>query len=547
MMTDLLRPFFDGSYAPHGYCLLWQPELIWTHVITDTLIAGAYFSIPLVLIVMIRRRADIAFGWVFWLFAMFITACGVTHVMGIWTLWNGNYGVEALVKVVTAVVSVATAITLWPLLPKVIALPSPKMLRVANAELAATIAERDAALVRMHEEMTQRELAETALLQARKLEALGQLSGGISHDFNNVLQAVGGNLELIGRGSHDPERMARWTRNAMKAVQHGKSLAGQMLAFSRVQALAVTTVTIAPMVAGMADLIRGSIGPANRLEIDPIDPALAVTTDMAQIELAILNLAINARDAMPRGGTLRVAAHARTGKVHADLPKGDYVEISVADDGVGMLPEVLDRALEPFFTTKAVGEGAGLGLSMVFGVARQSGGTVALRSQPGTGTVVSLFLPRVAAVAANIAGDDPEYGTGEAVAATLAGRSILLIDDDDDVRATVLEILSEAEARVISANSGDAGLQHLRHMRPDLMIVDFAMPGINGAEVATLARATCVGLPVLIVTGHARSAELDAVAGQGVGVLRKPFTADALIRTASGLVSGRPKVDARPA
>lgn len=542
-MTNLLRPFFDGSYAPHGYCLLWQPELIWTHVITDTLIAAAYFSIPLVLIVLVRRRADIAFGWVFWLFAVFITACGLTHVMAIWTLWNGSYGVEALIKVVTAVASVATAITLWPMLPKALALPSPATLRAANAELAATIAERDMALARMREEMAQREQAETALLQARKLEALGQLSGGIAHDFNNVLQAVGGNLELIERGSHDPDRMTRWTRNALKAVGHGKSLTGQMLAFSRVQALAVTTVMIAPMVTGMADLIRGSIGPTNRLEIDPIDPTLAVTTDVAQIELAILNLAINARDAMPRGGVVRIAAHARSGKVHPDLPKGDYVEIIVADDGVGMLAEVLDRALEPFFTTKAVGEGAGLGLSMVFGVARQSGGTVALQSQPGMGTTVSLFLPRAAPVALDAMGGEDEGGAGGAL--TLAGRNILLIDDDDDVRATVLEMLSEADARVISANSGDAGLQHLRHKRPDLMIVDFAMPGMNGAEVATLARATYVGLPVLIVTGHARSAELDAVAGQGVGVLRKPFTADALIRAGNALLSGGRVVGAR--
>ena len=542
-MTNLLRPFFDGSYAPHGYCLLWQPELIWTHVVTDTLIAAAYFSIPLVLIVLIRRRADIAFGWVFWLFALFITACGLTHVMSIWTLWNGNYGIEALVKVVTAIVSVATAITLWPLLPKVVALPSPGTLRAANTALAATIAERDAALERMREEMAQREQAEAALLQARKLEALGQLSGGIAHDFNNILQAVGGNLELIERGTADPDRIARWTRNAQKAVGHGKSLTGQMLAFSRVQALAVTTVRIAPMVKGLADLIRGSIGPINRLEIDPIDPMLAVKTDTAQIELAILNLAINARDAMPRGGVVRVSAQARSGKVHPDLPKGDYVEIIVADNGVGMLPEVLDRALEPFFTTKAVGDGAGLGLSMVFGVTRQSGGTVALQSQPGMGTAVSLFLPRAAPAAADVTGDESEGDAGGA--ATLAGRNILLIDDDDDVRATVLEMLVEAEARVISANSGDAGLQHLRHMRPDLMIVDFAMPGMNGAEVATLARATYVGLPVLIVTGHARSAELDAVAGQGVAVLRKPFTADALIRAGNALLSGGRVMGAR--
>ncbi|OHT20744.1 MULTISPECIES: ATP-binding protein [Edaphosphingomonas] len=535
-MLDLFRPFFDGSYAPHGYCLLWQPELIWTHVIADALIALAYFSIPLVLISFVRRRNDIVFGKVFWLFALFITACGLTHVMAIWTLWDSVYGLEAIVKVVTAGASVATAATLWPLLPKALALPSPAALRAANAELAATISERDAALARMREEMAQREQAEAALLQSRKLEALGMLSGGIAHDFNNLLQAVGGNLELIERRSTEPDRVQRWSRNAHKAVQHGKALTSQMLAFSRVQKLVMATVSVAAVLDNVSELLKGSIGPSNRLEIVPIDEDLAVATDKAQLELAILNLVINARDAMPKGGTIAISAEGRTGDVHADLPVGDYVEISVRDNGVGMLPEVLERALEPFFTTKVVGEGAGLGLSMVFGVARQSGGTVQLDSTPGAGTTVSLILPRVPMRAVG----EEEGNVAETVAEggrSLAGRSILLIDDDDGVRETLVEALSEAEAKVVSASSGDVGLQHLRRMRPDLLVVDFAMPGLSGAEVASLARATHAGLPVLIVTGHARTAEVDAIAGPRVTVLQKPFSADTLIRTANSMIA----------
>ncbi|MDX3883457.1 MAG: ATP-binding protein [Sphingomonas sp.] len=535
-MLDLFRPFFDGSYAPHGYCLLWQPELIWTHVIADALIALAYFSIPLVLISFVRRRNDIVFGKVFWLFALFITACGLTHVMAIWTLWDSVYGLEAIVKAVTAGASVATAATLWPLLPKALALPSPAALRAANAELAATISERDAALARMREEMAQREQAEAALLQSRKLEALGMLSGGIAHDFNNLLQAVGGNLELIERRSTEPDRVQRWSRNAHKAVQHGKALTSQMLAFSRVQKLVMATVSVAAVLDNVSELLKGSIGPSNRLEIVPIDEDLAVATDKAQLELAILNLVINARDAMPKGGTIAISAEGRTGDVHADLPVGDYVEISVRDNGVGMLPEVLERALEPFFTTKVVGEGAGLGLSMVFGVARQSGGTVQLDSTPGAGTTVSLILPRVPMRAVG----QEEGNVAETVAEggrSLAGRSILLIDDDDGVRETLVEALSEAEAKVVSASSGDVGLQHLRRMRPDLLVVDFAMPGLSGAEVASLARATHAGLPVLIVTGHARTAEVDAIAGPRVTVLQKPFSADTLIRTANSMIA----------
>jgi len=532
LVLDLLRPFFDGSYAPHGYCLLWQPELVWTHVVADALIALAYFSIPIVLVALVRRRADIDFGWVFWLFALFIMACGLTHVMSIWTLWHGNYGVEAVVKVITAIASVATAIMLWPLLPKALALPSPRSLRAANAELAAMISERDSALAKMRDEMAQRERAETALLQSRKLEALGQLSGGIAHDFNNLLQAISGNLELMEKFGSDPDRVQRWGRNALKAIEHGKALTGQMLAFSRVQKLTMGPVRVSTLIDEIANLLQNSIGPTNRLAIDPIDPDLVMTTDKAQIELALLNLAINARDAMPRGGDVKISAQARSGRVHPDLPKGDYVEIIVSDTGVGMLPEVLERAMEPFFTTKTVGEGTGLGLSMVFGVARQSGGGVVLQSRPGEGTTVSLFLPRSPIPAE----DDRSDPAQPSAAQDLAGRTVLMIDDDDTVREAMVEALSETKAKVVSASSGDSGLQHLRHMRPDLLIVDFAMPDINGAEVAALARATYADLPVLVVTGHAISEELEAIAGPGVQVLRKPFTIEALLRAVAGLL-----------
>lgn len=531
-MPDMLRAFFDGSYAPHGYCLLWQPELIWTHVIADALIALAYFSIPLVLIALVKKRVDFDFGWVFWLFALFITACGFTHVMSIWTLWHSSYGVEAVVKVVTAAASVATAIMLWPLLPKVLALPSPRALRTANAELAATISERDSALARMRDEMAQRELMEAALLQSRKLEALGQLSGGIAHDFNNLLQAIGGNLELMAKFSNDPDRVQRWSRNAHKALDHGKTLAGQMLAFSRVQKLTMGPVEIAGLISGMTDLLQNSIGPTNRLEIDPVDPDLVAMTDEGQIALALLNLAINSRDAMPRGGTVRISAHARSGQVHPDLSQGDYVEIVVDDSGVGMLPEVLERALEPFFTTKAVGEGTGLGLSMVFGVARQSGGTVALRSKPGEGATISLFLPRTR-IPAKVR---PTAGKQAIPMQDLSDRQLLLIDDDDQVREMIADTLTDTGARVISAASGEAGLRHLQKLRPDLMIVDFAMPEMNGAEVTSLARATYAGLPVLVVTGHAISEELDAVTGPDVRVLRKPFTLDSLLNAISEML-----------
>ena len=530
-MLDPLKPFFDGSYAPHGYCLLWQPELIWTHVVADSLIALAYFSIPIALIAVVRRRQDIAFGWIFWLFALFITACGATHVMAIWTLWNGNYGIEAILKVVTAIASVATAIVLWPLIPKILALPSPAKLRMVNADLERMVEQRNHAILELQEQSTQRARAEAALVQSQKLEAVGQLTGGIAHDFNNLLQAIAGSLELTLRHPHDEQRIARWSRNALKAVESGQSLTNRLLAFARVQHLTLAPTQVAPLIEGMSELVQRSIGPMVELSIEPENRHATVLADRTQLELAILNLAINARDAMPDGGTLRISTSSYSGKVHPDLPEGDYLEIMVADTGTGMSAEVLGRALEPFFTTKGVGKGTGLGLSMVFGVVTQSGGGVSIESEPSRGTRVRLFLRQVAARDEQVTATQAREAD-----AALGGRTVLLIDDDDRVRDILEDILTDAGASVLAAASGEAGLNLLAAKRPDLMIVDFAMPGMNGAEVTRRARALYDNLPILIVSGFAESAKLTDVTGPGVDLMRKPFRNNDLLKAAERLL-----------
>lgn len=533
-MTDILKPFLDGSYAPHGYCLLWQPELIWTHVVADSLIALAYFSIPVALITLVRRRKDIAFGWIFWLFALFIMACGASHVMSIWTLWNGSYGIEALVKVVTAFASVATAIILWPLIPKAIALPSPAKLRGVNADLERMVEERDRAIAALKEQSLQRERAEAALVQSQKLEAVGQLTGGIAHDFNNLLQAIAGSLELTLHKPDDAGRVTRWSNNALKAVEAGKSLTSRLLAFSRVQQLALVPIRLAPLIEEMAEIIQRSIGPMIRLDIAPIDPGVGVITDKTQLELALLNLSINARDAMPDGGTLSIAAKARSGKVHPELDEGDYVELSVTDSGAGMNQETLQRVFEPFFTTKGTGKGTGLGLSMVFGVVTQSGGTVTIESEVGKGTAVRLFLRRVAEA-------EMPASSGSSTArienAELSGRTILLIDDDERVREVMADTLTDAGAQVVAAANGEEGMERFAAQKPDIVIVDFVMPGMNGAEVARLVRAADSRLPVLIVSGFAQSASLAELTGPEVNLLRKPFRNSDLLKAAEQLLT----------
>jgi len=382
--------------APHGYCLLWQPELIWTHVIADALIAGAYFSIPIAIIRFVTGRKDIEFSWIFWLFALFIVACGTTHLMSIWTLYNADYGWEAVIKIITAIASVGTAIVLWPLIPRALALPSPLQLKQANTELSIRIRERDDALDRLKREVSERERAEAALLQAQKMEAVGQLTGGIAHDFNNLLQAMSGTLELIRHQPGDAEKVRRWAERGMQAAERGSRLTGQLLAFSRVQKLDLRPVEVTPLIEEMLELFSRTLGTAVRIVTDLADENAVVSADKTQLELALLNLAINARDAMPEGGTLTIATKSDP---HCDpdaYPEG-CVEISVTDTGLGMPPDVVARAFEPFFTTKGVGKGTGLGLSMVYGVARQSGGEARIESSPGEGTTIHIRLRRAAA------------------------------------------------------------------------------------------------------------------------------------------------------
>jgi signal transduction histidine kinase len=296
-----------SELAPHGYCLLWQPELIWTHVIADALIAAAYFSIPIAILRFVTGRPDIEFSWIFWLFALFIIACGTTHLMAIWTLWNPDYGWEALIKLITAIASVGTAIVLWPLIPRALAIPSPLQLRQANAELSQRVRERDDALDRLKREIEDRQRAEAALAQAQKMDAVGQLTGGIAHDFNNLLAVVIGNLDMIGRKTDD-ERTRRLAGNALQAAERGAKVTGQLLAFSRTQRLEVRPTEVRSLVEGLTDLIRQTVGPAVQLDVDVAEAGVAVLADPNQLELALLNLAIKRRDAMPGGGTLRLAA-----------------------------------------------------------------------------------------------------------------------------------------------------------------------------------------------------------------------------------------------
>jgi PAS domain S-box-containing protein len=402
-----------------------------------------------------------------------------------------------------------------------------RKLRGVNDTLERRVAERtadlSAALERLRAEVAERVRAEEALRQAQKMEAVGQLTGGIAHDFNNLLTPIMGGLELIATRTTD-ERTKRIADTALEAARRGAKLTGQLLAFSRIQRISMTPVAVNELIANMKDLLSHTIG--GNVNVDTrLDPNAPLgICDSNQLENAVLNLAINARDAMPEGGTLTISTGRTEISSDPELEPGDYVRVSVADTGEGMPPEVMARAMEPFFSTKPLGKGTGLGLAQVYGIARQSGGTVRIESEPGRGTIVHLLLRAGAPGDREVTRQTNDAGEPIAPAAAAAAAQILVIDDDEDVRAFLADALDGLGYSVDQAEDGTSALAHLEQQRPDLILVDYAMPGMNGAEVAREARKLRPGIPIIFVTGYAESEQLESALGDDIPLLRKPFT-----------------------
>ena len=361
------------------------------------------------------------------------------------------------------------------------------------------------------------EEAREALLQSQKMEAIGHLTGGIAHDFNNLLMAIQGSLELLQRRlpGHDP-KIARLIDNAVHGTRRGAALTQRMLAFARRQELKLASLDVREVVQQMTNLLQSSLGPSVRVETRFPGELPRVTADATQLELALLNLAINGRDAMPGGGTITIGATER-----ADVPglkAGNYLCVSVADTGTGMDDETLKRAMEPFFTTKGVGKGTGLGLPMVHGMAEQSGGKLLLKSAPGTGTTAELYLP-VAASANALPEQSAESHSLSAVTKKLA---ILSVDDDPLVALNTSALLEELGHTVYSAPSALQALDILRREKKiDLMITDQLMPDMTGSELAARIRTENADMPIILATGYA---ELAPGEGEGLPRLAKPFS-----------------------
>ena len=391
-----------------------------------------------------------------------------------------------------------------------------------NAELESRVQERTGQLMQ----------AEEALRQAQKMEAVGQLTGGIAHDFNNLLTGITGSLELLERrlASGRTAGLDRYIDAAQSSAKRAAALTQRLLAFSRRQTLDPRPLDANRLISGMEDLIRRSIGPTILLEVAHAGGLWTTRVDPGQLENALLNLCINARDAMaPGGGRLTIETANKWLDDRAardrDLAPGQYVSICVTDTGAGMTPEVIDRAFDPFFTTKPLGQGTGLGLSMIYGFVRQSGGQVRIYSEVGAGTTMCLYLPRHLGPAeedTHVPSTEPDMGHGE---------TVVVIDDEPVVRNLVVEVLNEQGYRVLEAEDGPSGLKLLQSLPAiDLLITDVGLPGgMNGRQIADAARLQRPGLKVLFMTGYAENAVVgNGHLDLGMAIITKPFETLAL-------------------
>ncbi|MGP6423863.1 PAS domain-containing protein [Pseudomonas pharyngis] len=398
---------------------------------------------------------------------------------------------------------------------------------------------------RLQNEMFERERAEDALRHAQKMEAVGQLTGGIAHDFNNMLTGIIGSLDLMQRyiANGRADEIGRFTDAAVSSANRAAALTHRLLAFSRRQSLDRKTLDVNELIRSLEDLIRRTKGDPIELKLRLADNVWSVSTDVSQLENALLNLVINARDAMPDGGELLI----ETANVYLDgndittlepVKAGDYLMLAVSDNGTGMTPSVRSKAFDPFFTTKPIGQGTGLGLSMIYGFAQQSGGHVSLDSLPGQGTCVRLYLPRLHA-------PEPEQPLAETVSETptpATGETVVVVEDDPAVRMLVMDLLKELGYRAHEAEDARSALPLLESdMRVDLLVTDVGLPGMNGRQLAEIARQHRPGLKVLFMTGYAqKAAERQGFLEDGMDMVAKPFSIEQLAGKIRTMISQNP-------
>ena len=521
-----------STLTPRGACLSWQPELIWLNVVSDATVALAFLAMAFVLGYYVwRRRRQVMFGGVFWLFAIFATVCALTHLLSIVTIWVPAYGIEAVTKAALAPIALAITTALLLLLPRLLVLPT----RIQLAEAYAAL-EKESSQRRKAEAMVKRfqeiEAHEAQVRQAQKMEAIGQLTGGVAHDFNNILTVITGTIEILGDAVKDRPHLAQIADLISAAAARGADLTKHLLAFSRRQPLQPRSTDINALVVDAARLLRPTLGEDIEIESMLAHDLAPALIDPSQLSTAILNLALNARDAMPGGGKLTLEtknavldeAYAR---LNSEVKPGNYVMITVSDTGQGIPSNLLSKVFEPFFTTKDAGRGSGLGLSMVYGFVKQSDGHVSIYSEEGHGTTVKLYLPPSAVAPEEVAADAGVSGSEG------GDEFILLVEDDALVREYVVAQIRRFGYHTMAASNGAEALAIIdRGERIDLLFTDVMLPGgMNGRQLATEALKRRPALKVLYTSGYTENAlvhhgRLDA----GVLLLPKPYVSADLAR-----------------
>ncbi len=399
-MSDYLATLFNADgFMPHGHCFLWLPEILWLHVVSDIVIGLSYYSIPFAIIYFAFKRQDLPFRYVFLLFGAFIVLCGATHFFSVWVLWYPDYGPEGIVKALTAIVSVITAVIVWKSIPAALTLPSPLQLQEMNSKLKQTNLHIEQEVAKRTAELGD---SERKLQQSQKMEAIGNLTGGMAHDFNNQLSVIIGNLDSLDEHLEENSEAHQLAQASLKAALRGADLTRRLLAFARQQPLQPRATDINKLIEDIAKLLGRILGENIKIFLSLAPDIWQVIIDPVQLDAALTNLATNARDAMPKGGNLMITTSnrhldAEYAAQHPEVTAGDYAMIEVSDTGNGIPPEVIGRIFEPFFTTKARDKGTGLGLSMVFGFIKQSNGHISVYSEAGSGTTFRLYLTRVAA------------------------------------------------------------------------------------------------------------------------------------------------------
>lgn len=637
---------------PHGYCYMWNHGLIWLHIVSDALIFLSYLSIPFTLIYFIHRKRDVPFHWMFLLFGMFIVACGFTHALEIWTLWHPSYWLSGVVKAITALASVPTAILLVKLVPQALALPSPgelkaeisnrkrieEDLRRVHAELderksrevrdsqnrlalimdssldaivgknldgiithwnkgaeqmygytanemvgrpisllyprdrenetqeimkkirsgegveyfesvrvtkdgrkvdvsvsASPIRDSDGEIVgasTIARNISAQKRVEDQLRQSQKMEAVGRLAGGVAHDFNNLLGIVTACTELLG--ARVDSEGAEYIDNIREAAKRGATLTRQLLAFSKKQQAQPQVLDLNERLKDIAKLLRPLMGDDVEIVLAFNTPKAVVEIDPGYLDQVVVNLAVNARDAMPRGGRLII----ETGMIdfddafaekHSQMKAGRYIMLAVSDNGVGMSDETRMRIFEPFFTTKEISKGSGLGLATVYGIVQQSGGNIWVYSELDRGTTFKIYLP----CADDKLGKGPDSTQSETLPRRRDGTTILLAEDEPVMRQLMRKMLEEHGYSVIEASDGHSALDAMdkQEKAVHITLTDVVMKGMSGPELALRLIDKQPSMKVVYMSGYTGELVANQGLDSGIRLLEKPFTRSALLKT----------------